>query len=191
MPPATVNRPPPCHTITSPFMQDTIEKIVHGIMEKQQQSVPVLKKCRTKKCLSCGQPKSKYERHRSSIHNFYQHGPVRYFYCSKKVLDTYAEGLTNHRMPFKNFVDTEFFQREKRVEDKQKQKRKESPAPERKCRFWKQELRQGPKSPHIHTGFSGYQGNTSTAEVFSLYREQGLEREKSWESFKSLLSMRR
>ncbi|GAA6085627.1 uncharacterized protein LOC113648052 isoform X1 [Tachysurus ichikawai] len=57
-------------------------------------------------------------------------GPVRYFYCSTKVFKAYSgEGLTNSRMPFQDFMETEFFQRElastkKRVEEKRQQKRK-------------------------------------------------------------------
>ncbi|KAK7877176.1 hypothetical protein WMY93_032121 [Mugilogobius chulae] len=203
MPPAAVNPSPPALTVTPPLSQETLEKIVQGIVEKQQQQPPPapLKKPHTKKCLSCGQPKSKYEGDGSSIHEFYQQGPVRYFYCSTKVFNTYgAEGLTDPRMPFKDFVATEFFQREleatrQRVEERQQQKRKreESPAPGRKCRFCKLELKQGPNSPHIHTSFPGLPGKYiyCPAKVFSVYREQGMEREMSWNSSSSLPSMRR
>ncbi|KAK7944622.1 hypothetical protein WMY93_000350 [Mugilogobius chulae] len=113
--------------------------------------------------------------------------------CSTKVYNTYgAEGLTDPRMPFKDFVATEFFQREleatrQRVEERQQQKRKreESPAPGRKCRFCKLELKQGPNSPHIHTSFPGLPGKYiyCPAKVFSAYREQGMEREMSWRQF--------
>ncbi|KAK7877393.1 hypothetical protein WMY93_031909, partial [Mugilogobius chulae] len=198
MPPAAVNPSPPALTVTPPLSQETLEKIVQGIVEKQQQQQQQqppapLKKPHTKKCLSCGQPKSKYEGDGSSIHEFYQQGPVRYFYCSTKVFNTYgAEGLTDPRMPFKDFVATEFFQREleatkQRVEERQQQKRKreESPAPGRKCRFCKLELKQGPNSPHIHTSFPGLPGKYiyCPAKVFSMYREQGMEREMSWRQF--------
>lgn len=93
-------------------------------------------------------------------------------------------------MPFKDFVATEFFQREleatkQRVEERQQQKKKreESPAPVRKCRFCKLELQQGPNSPHIHTSFPGLPRKCicCPAEVFSLYREQGME--MSWREF--------
>ncbi|KAK7944623.1 hypothetical protein WMY93_000351 [Mugilogobius chulae] len=152
MPPAAVNPSPPALTVTPPLSQETLEKIVQGIVEKQQ-----------------------------------------YFYCSTKVFNTYgAEGLTDPRMPFKDFVATEFFQREleatrQRVEERQQQKRKreESPAPGRKCRFCKLELKQGPNSPHIHTSFPGLPGKYiyCPAKVFSAYREQGMEREMSWRQF--------
>lgn len=201
VPPAAVNPPPPALTVTSPLSQETLEKIVQGIVEKQQQKQQPppppppapLKKPHTKKCLACGQPKSKYEGDGSSIHEFYQQGPVRYFYCSTKVFNTYrTEGLTDPRMPFKDFVATEFFQKEleatrQRVEGRQEQKRKreESPAPGRKCRFCKLELKQGPNSPHIHTSFPGLSGKYiyCPAKVFSTYREQGMEKEMSWRAF--------
>lgn len=36
-----------------------------------------------------------------------------YFYCSKKIHQSYAaEGISNPKMPFEEFVQTEFFQRE-------------------------------------------------------------------------------
>lgn len=137
-------------------------------MERQQQpqQQPGQKKSQTKTCLSCGQPKLRYESDGSSIHFFYQQIPVRYFYCSTKVFKAYgAEGLTNPKMPFKDFAETEFFQREldatkKRVEERgqQKRKREESQHTGRKCRFCKMELKQGPNSPYIHAGFPGVVG---------------------------------
>ncbi|TWW62557.1 hypothetical protein D4764_04G0012040 [Takifugu flavidus] len=81
-------------------------------MEQQQQR-PEQKMRQTKPCLACGQPKSPYGTGGSSIHFFYQQGPVRYFYCSRKVHQTYAaEGLSDPRMPFEQFAASEFFQRE-------------------------------------------------------------------------------
>ncbi len=139
MPPATVNPPPPRHAIASLLTQDTIENIVYGIMEKQQLPAPVLKKPHTKKCLFCGQPKSKYEHDRSSIHNLYQQGPLR-------TLWTQSSSRGSWRPLGREWRTS----RSRRAE--------ESPAPGRKCRFCKLELRQGPNSPHIHTGFPGVPG---------------------------------
>ncbi|TWW53831.1 hypothetical protein D4764_0165870 [Takifugu flavidus] len=116
---------PPTAALPTPLTQDSIEKIVQGILEmQQQQQRPEQKMRQTKPCLACGQPKSPYGTGGSSIHFFYQQGPVRYFYCSRKVHQTYAaEGLSDPRMPFEQFAASEFFQREleatkKRGEDK-------------------------------------------------------------------------
>lgn len=129
MEPAIVN--PPAPAVSTPLIQDSIEKIVESILERQhQQHQPEQKKRQTKTCLACGQPKSRYETNGSSIHFFHQQGPVRYFYCSTKVHQSYAaEGLSNLKMPFVEFAQTEFFQREleatkKRVEEKTEKKRK-------------------------------------------------------------------
>ncbi|TWW62862.1 hypothetical protein D4764_04G0015090 [Takifugu flavidus] len=116
---------PPTAALPTPLTQDSIEKIVQGILEmEQQQQRPEQKMRQTKPCLACGQPKSPYGTGGSSIHFFYQQGPVRYFYCSRKVHQTdAAEGLSDPRMPFEQFATSEFFQREleatkKHVEDK-------------------------------------------------------------------------
>lgn len=202
MPVAVFNPPPPVQTLATPLTQASIEKIVHNIMEKQQQhqhqpqqqqQQPQQKKAHTKTCLSCGQPKSRYENDGSSIHFFFQQGPVRYFYCSTKVFKAYgAEGLTNPKMPFQDFAATKFFQQEldatkKRVEERGQQKRKRTDSPQtgRKCRFCKMELKQGPNSPHIHTGFPGIAGKYiyCPAKVFSLYKDQGMEKEMTWKEF--------
>ncbi|TWW53766.1 hypothetical protein D4764_0166000 [Takifugu flavidus] len=105
---------PPTAALPTPLTQDSIEKIVQGILEmEQQQQRPEQKMRQTKPCLACGQPKSPYGTGGSSIHFFYQQGPVRYFYCSRKVHQTYAaEGLSDPRMPFEQFAASEFFQRE-------------------------------------------------------------------------------
>ncbi|TWW62438.1 hypothetical protein D4764_04G0010850 [Takifugu flavidus] len=122
---ATAVVTPPTAALPTPLTQDSIEKIVQGILEmEQQQQRPEQKMRQTKPCLACGQPKSPYGTGGSSIHFFYQQGPVRYFYCSRKVHQTdAAEGLSDPRMPFEQFAASEFFQREleatkKRVEDK-------------------------------------------------------------------------
>ncbi|XP_034419483.1 uncharacterized protein LOC117751652 isoform X1 [Cyclopterus lumpus] len=204
MPVAVVNPPPPGQTLT----KASIEEIVQNILDKQQQhqqqqQQPVHKKKQTKTCLSCGQPKSRYENDGSSIHFFYQQGPVRYFYCSTKVFKAYgAEGLTNPKMPFKDFAGTKFFQQElystkKRVEERGQQKRKrtesqhtesrdtESQHTGPRCRFCRMGLKQGPNSPHIHTGFPGVTGKYvyCPAKVFSLYKDQGMEKEMTWREF--------
>nr|XP_057929053.1 uncharacterized protein LOC131129465 [Doryrhamphus excisus]XP_057929054.1 uncharacterized protein LOC131129465 [Doryrhamphus excisus]XP_057929055.1 uncharacterized protein LOC131129465 [Doryrhamphus excisus]XP_057929056.1 uncharacterized protein LOC131129465 [Doryrhamphus excisus] len=72
-----MNPPPPAQTLTTATMEEE---------QQHQQPPPLSKKPQTKKCLFCGQPKSKYKGDGSSIHHFYQQGPVRYFYCSTKVL---------------------------------------------------------------------------------------------------------
>ncbi|MED6282418.1 hypothetical protein CHARACLAT_031967 [Characodon lateralis] len=120
---------PPAPALSTPITQDPLEKTVEGILNKQQQQQPEQKKRQTKTCFSCGQPKSRYETDGSSIHFFFQQGPVRYFYCSKKVHDTYvAEGLSNPNMSFEEFSTTTFFQRQlqeikKLVEEKTEKKR--------------------------------------------------------------------
>ena len=125
LPPALVNPPAPTTPSAEgglqepPVTQAAVEKMVREILEKQQgamqprqQQQQQLPK-RTRNCLACGQTKSRYLGDGSSIHFFYQTGEVKYFYCSTKVFQTYAaEGLTNPRMPFQDFADTEFFQRE-------------------------------------------------------------------------------
>ncbi|KAJ8356342.1 hypothetical protein SKAU_G00191360 [Synaphobranchus kaupii] len=119
LPPALVNPPAPATPLPEgglqepPLSQAAVEKMVREILEKQQgamqqqQQQQQLPK-RTRNCLACGQPKSRYLGDGSSIHFFYQMGEVKYFYCSTKVFQTYAaEGLTNPRMPFQDFADTE------------------------------------------------------------------------------------
>lgn len=77
---------PPTATLPTPLTQDSIEKIVQGILEVQQQQQqhlhhhqqPEQKMRQTKTCLACGQHKSQYGTD-GSIHFFYQQGPVRYF----------------------------------------------------------------------------------------------------------------
>ncbi|XP_039539621.1 uncharacterized protein LOC120487367 [Pimephales promelas] len=194
MEPAIVN--PPAPALSTPLIQDSIEKIVEVILERQkqqQQQQPEQKKRQTKKCLACGQPKSRYETDGSSIHFFHQQGPVRYFYCSKKVHQSYAaEGLSNPKMPFGEFAQTEFFQREleatkKRVEEKTEKKRKRSDSQQtgRRCRFCHMDLKQGPNSPHIHTGFPGVAGKYiyCPSKVYSLYRDKGMAKEMNWNEF--------
>ncbi|KAL3966692.1 polyamine-modulated factor 1 [Sarotherodon galilaeus] len=158
--PAVFNPPPPA-----------LSKIVEGILEKQQQQQPQQqqpegKRRQTKTCLACGQPKSQYETHGSTVHYFYQRGPVLYFYCSNKMHQTYAaEGISNPKMPFEEFAQTEFFQRDldatrKRSEERMEKKRKrpETQQTGRLCRFCHMDLKQGPNSPHVHTAFPGVAG---------------------------------
>ncbi|XP_028995810.1 uncharacterized protein LOC114848997 [Betta splendens] len=204
MPSPTTIPPPPVQSPANiSLTQEAIEKIVLGIMEKQQQQrqEEEQKKVRTKTCQSCGQRKSRYHNDGSSFHFFYQQGPIRYFYCSTKVFKTYAaEGLTNPAMPFADFAKTDFFQREldatkKKVEEKGQQKRKRtepepplaSPSTGRRCGFCRKELKQGPNSPHIHTGFPGIAGKYiyCPAKVLSLYEDKGMEREMTWKEFQA------
>ncbi|KAK2825158.1 hypothetical protein Q7C36_019085 [Tachysurus vachellii] len=69
---------PPAHAQTTPLTPESLEKIVEGIMERQQQQQqqqqqqkqqPEQRK-RTKTCLACGQPKSRYENDGSFVHFF-------------------------------------------------------------------------------------------------------------------------
>ncbi len=117
LPPAIVNPADPVSQPSSekPLTEENVQKIVQDILlrqeEQQQQQQQQQKPRQTKKCLSCGQPKSRYQGDGSSLHHFYQQGPVRYFFCSTKVFKAYsAEGLTNPRMTFEEFLQTEFFQ---------------------------------------------------------------------------------
>ncbi|XP_034007529.1 uncharacterized protein LOC117499252 isoform X2 [Trematomus bernacchii] len=211
-PPVQTPATPPVQTPATPLTLENLENIVRNIMvnqqqqqqqqqlQQQQQQLQLQleqqqqKKKQTKSCLSCGQPKARFENDGSSIHHFYMQGPVRYFYCSTKVFKTYgAEGLTDPKMPFVDFSQTAFFPREleamkQRVEAKVQQKRKNT-EPEhkgRKCGFCRVELKQGPNSPHIHTGFPGVAGKYvyCPAKVLSLYRDQGMEKKMTWKKFK-------
>ncbi|KAJ8353225.1 hypothetical protein SKAU_G00207920 [Synaphobranchus kaupii] len=192
LPPAPVNPP----AVTAPLTEAAVEKMVVNILQKQQQQQqqqPPLKK-RTKTCLACGQPKSRYENKGSSVHFFYQGGQERYFYCSTKVYNTYkGEGLTNPQMSFVDFMQTPFFQREMdamklRVQEKRlKRTSAEKVQKGRLCRFCHKELKQGPNSPHIHTGFPGVAGKYiyCPAKVFSEYEQQGMAREMTWREFQA------
>ncbi|KAL1277039.1 hypothetical protein QQF64_023712 [Cirrhinus molitorella] len=194
LPPAPVN--PPAKTVPEdvPLDQTALEKMVKDIVEKQQpvqqqqqQQQQALQRKQTRSCLACGQPKSRYMGDGSSIHFFYQGSDVKYFYCSKKVFDTYsAEGLTNPRMPFEDFAETPFFQRELEASKQRGAERKKVTEERSKrksavelptgglCRFCHLPMKQGLNSPHIHTGFTG---------VFFLYKAQGMSAEMSLGEF--------
>ncbi|XP_028295554.1 uncharacterized protein LOC114457750 [Gouania willdenowi] len=159
LPPAIVNPADPVSQPApeKPLTQENVQKMVQDILlrqQDQQQQQQQQKPRQTKKCLSCGQPKSRYQNDGSSVHHFYQKGPIRYFYCSTKVFKAYcAEGLANPIMTFEEFAQTDFFQHELqltkcRVEDKAEKKRKlPDPQPQgRMCRFCRTELRQGTNS---------------------------------------------
>ncbi|CAJ1050473.1 uncharacterized protein LOC110004991 [Xyrichtys novacula] len=66
---------PPTPALPTPLTQDSLEKIVEGILEKQQQQQqqpqPEQRRRQTKTCLACGQPKSRYETDGSSVHFFF------------------------------------------------------------------------------------------------------------------------
>ncbi|XP_053092416.1 uncharacterized protein LOC117599093 isoform X2 [Pangasianodon hypophthalmus] len=202
LPPAPFNPPAKSVPEDVPLTQAAVEKMVKDILEKHQaalqQQQQTQKKAQIRSCLACGQPKSRYLGDGSSVHFFYQAGEVKYFYCSKKVFDTYsAEGLTNPRMPFEDFADTPFFQREleaskqrgaerKRViEERGKRKSLVEHPSGRLCRFCHQPLKQGPNSPHIHTGFPGVAGKYiyCPAKVLSLYQAQGTNAQMTWTEF--------
>ncbi|KAL2087402.1 hypothetical protein ACEWY4_016231 [Coilia grayii] len=187
--------PPPPPALSTPLTQESIESMVRGIVEQQQrQQQPEQKKKQTKTCLACGQPKSRYQTDGSTVHFFYQQGSVRYFYCSKRVHDTYAaEGLSDPLMSFEDFARTEFFSREvdatkQRVAEKAEKRKR--PAPQqgpvgRLCRFCRMELKQGPNSPHVHTAFPGVAGKYiyCPSKVFSVYRDKGMTKEMNWKEF--------
>ncbi|KAK9969819.1 hypothetical protein ABG768_027966 [Culter alburnus] len=122
--PAIVNPPAPAPPLSTSLTQGSIDKIVESILEKQQHQ-PEQKRRRTKTCFACGQPKSQYETDGPSIRFFHQQGPVCFFYCSKKVYQSYAaEGLSNPKMPFEEFFQKELEATKKRVEEKMQKKRK-------------------------------------------------------------------
>ncbi len=95
-------------------------------------------------------------------------------------------------MPFQDFMETEFFQRElgatkKRVEARGQQKRKRADTQHTGlCRFCQMELKQGPNSPHIHTDFPGVPGKYiyCPTKAFSVYKGQGMVKEMTWKKFK-------
>lgn len=166
------------------------------VATRQQQQQPGKKI--TRSCLACGQPKSRYLGDGSSVHFFYQSGEVKYFYCSRKVHQMYAaEGLTNPRLSFADFAATPFFNREleaakqrsaeskKVLEDRKKRKAKEQHPSGRLCRFCHKPIRQGPESPHVHTGFPGVPGKYvyCPSKVLSLHQANGMSQEMTWEEF--------
>ncbi|XP_078028384.1 uncharacterized protein LOC117261542 isoform X1 [Epinephelus lanceolatus] len=173
-----------------------VETIVIEIPEQQQQQQK--KKKMTKKCLACGQPKSRYLADGSSVHFFYQSKTVKYFYCSTKVFNMYAaEGLTDPRMTFQDFAASPFFEWEleaakrrsaewRKVAEERAKRRAAAQLPKgHQCRFCHRPLKQGPDSPHIHTGFPGVPGKYiyCPSRVFSLYKEHGMVKEISWREF--------
>ncbi|XP_015224562.1 PREDICTED: uncharacterized protein LOC107080871, partial [Cyprinodon variegatus] len=198
IPPATVN-PPTIKLQDAPLTKAQIEQMVKEIVQQQQQQKdqqPMKK--RTRNCLACGQPKSRFQGDGSSVHFFYQSAEVKYFYCSQKVYQTYvAEGLSDPRMSFSDFADTPFFAREleaakrraaevRRVmEERGKRKAKEEQPAGRLCRFCHRPLKQGPNSSHVHTGFPGVNGKYiyCPAKVLSLYQSQGMKGEMTWGEF--------
>ncbi|XP_014848132.1 PREDICTED: uncharacterized protein LOC106921156 [Poecilia mexicana] len=198
IPPATVN-PPTIKPQDAPLTKAQIEQMVKEIVQQQQQQKdqqPMKK--RTRNCLACGQPKSRFQGDGSSVHFFYQSAEVKYFYCSQKVYQTYvAEGLSDPRMSFSDFADTPFFARELEaakqssaelrwvMEERGKRKAKEEQPAGRLCRFCHRPLKQGPNSSHVHTGFPGVNGKYiyCPAKVLSLYQSQGMKGEMTWGEF--------
>ncbi|MEQ2166695.1 hypothetical protein GOODEAATRI_030931 [Goodea atripinnis] len=95
-------------------------------------------------------------------------------------------------MSFEEFSTTTFFQRElqetkKLVGEKSETKRNrtESQPTGRVCRFCHKDLKQGPNSPHVHTGFPGVAGKYiyCPSKVLSIYQSQGMVKEMSWKEF--------
>ncbi|XP_067091479.1 uncharacterized protein [Osmerus mordax] len=186
--PATVN--PPAQAV--PLTEETIERMVSEILQRQQQQQQQTRgqKQKTKTCLSCGQPKSRFENDGSSIHFFLPEWANQVLLLLHQKYG--AEGLTNPRMELVAFMDTPFFERELAATQQkvqgQKAKRKAADVPPqgRLCRFCHLVFKQGPDSPNIHTGFPGVAGKYvyCPAKVFSLYQDQGMEKELTWGEFK-------
>ncbi len=82
---------------------------------------------------------------------------------------------------FRNIVRVKYMRTQRNVEEKgqQKCKRPETGHVSPLCRFCKMELKQGPNSPHIHTGFPGVAGKYvhCLAKVFSIYQPQGMQKD--------------
>lgn len=177
LPPAAVN-PPASDPQEAPLTKAAIEEMVRDIVQKQtalqqqqQQQQQQQSAKKTRNCLACGQPKSRFQGDGSSIHFFYQSGEVKYFYCSVRIHQLYAaEGFTDPRMPFVDFADTPFFAREleaakvrsaeaRRLAELWKKRKAEEQQPTgRLCTFYRKPLKQGPDSPHVHHWFRGVVG---------------------------------
>ncbi len=74
----------------------------------------------------------------------------------------------------------------KRVEKMlKKRKRPDTQQASRLCRFCHMVLKQGPNSPHIHTGFPGVAGKYiyCPSKVYSLYQDKGMAKEMKWNEF--------
>ncbi|XP_051794347.1 uncharacterized protein LOC110946501 [Acanthochromis polyacanthus] len=204
--PPPVLSPPTVQSGHETLTWAAVEQIVQEALKQQKQQQQPLQppqqetkeKKRTRTCLACGQPKSRYLGDGSTIHFFYQSATVKYFYCSTKVHQKYSsEGLTNPRMTFEEFSASPFFERElegardrgdewKRVKSEREKKKVEAKTPTgRCCRFCHIPLKQGPGSPHIHTGFPGVPGKYiyCPSKVFSVYRSQGMTKELTWREF--------
>ena len=128
--PPPVLSPPSTQPGQESLTRATVERIVQdALMQQQQQqqqpqqtSQQGTQKKRTRNCLACGQPKSRYLGDGTSIHYFYQGESVKYFYCSTKVHQKYSgEGLTNPKMTFEEFSASPFFKRSWRVPGREEQ----------------------------------------------------------------------
>ncbi|XP_046907922.1 uncharacterized protein LOC124489267 [Hypomesus transpacificus] len=193
IPPAAVN-PPGRDPQEAPLTKAAIEDMVRDIVQKQtalqQQQQQQLGKKKTRNCLACGQPKSRYQGDGSSIHLFYQSGEVKYFYCSQRVHKLYAaEGLNDPRMPFEDFADTPFFGKEleaaklrsaeaRRLADLRGKRRAAEQQPTgRLCKFCRKPIKQGPESPVYHSYIY------CPTRVLSLYKADGMNAEMTWGEF--------
>lgn len=198
LPPASFNPPSVASPKEESMSRASVENIVKEILDKQQQQQQQQQQKKTRNCLACGQPKSRYQGDGSSVHFFYQTPAVKYFYCSTKVFKTYEdEGLQNPRMSFADFAASPFFEREleaarqrgaewkKVAEGRAKRKSAEHLPTGRLCRTCHLPLKQGPDSPHIHTCFPNVPGKYiyCPAKVFSLYKAQGMVKEMTWVEF--------
>ncbi|KAK9952765.1 hypothetical protein ABG768_018572 [Culter alburnus] len=179
LPPAPVN-PPRNKPQESPLTKREIEQMVKEIVEKQQQhqQQPVTK--RTRNCLACGQPKSRYLGDGTSIH----------FFLSQKaspILECRLLTLLKHLFFNRELQAAKQRSAEARevMEERKKRKAMEQHPTGRLCRFCHKPLKQGPQSPHIHARFPGVAGKYvyCPARVFSLYRTEGMTHEMTWGEF--------
>lgn len=71
------------------------------------------------------------------------------------------------------------------IEERGKRKALEQHLTGRLCRFCHKPLKQGPDSPHVHTGFPGVAGKYvyCPARVFSLYQSEGMTHKMTWAEF--------
>ena len=91
-----------------------------------------------------------------------------------------------------DFVETKFYQQElentkKRVEERGQQERQRSDSQKPTGRLWRfcaKALKQGPDSPHVHTGFVAGKYIYCPAKVLSLYKDQGMDKDMTWKEFK-------
>ncbi|XP_037104898.1 uncharacterized protein LOC119121442 isoform X2 [Syngnathus acus] len=95
---------------------------------------------------------------------------------------------------FEQFLESEYFQKEMeeawcQVKKKagKKRKRKQTWLMGRLCCFCRHPLKEGPKSPHVHTTFPGHAGKYiyCPSKVYNLYKDKGMDKEMNWVEFQA------